>query len=224
MSQTTFDNSRGAAGGDPSNSSQPSPNARVKKDMEAVAALERDTELMLRVREGDDQSFALLLTRHRSPVVHFLYRMVQNQAVSEELAQEVFLRVYRSRASYEPTAKFTTWLFRIATHMALNWIRDGRRERGQESLDEGVLDGTERQVADRQPNVEQELLYEVKIREVRRAIEALPAKQCAAVLMHKYEELEYSQIAKALDCSESAVKSLLFRAYETLRARLSHMA
>jgi RNA polymerase sigma-70 factor, ECF subfamily len=192
--------------------------------MEAVAALERDAELMLRVRDGDDRSFALLLERHRTPVVHFLFRMVQNRAVSEELAQEAFLRVYRSRATYEATAKFTTWLFRIASHLALNWIRDGRKEKGQESLSEEMLHGVERQVPDRQPTVEQEMLYEVKLREVRQAIEMLPEKQRAAVIMHKYEELEYSQIAHALRCSESAVKSLLFRAYETLRARLAHMA
>lgn len=192
--------------------------------MEAVIALERDAELMLRVREGDDTSFALLLERHRAPVVHFLFRMVQNQAVSEELAQEVFLRIYRSRATYEPTAKFTTWLFRIATHLALNWIRDGKKEKNQESIHEEMPDGSERQVADREQSIEQKLVYEVKLREVRRAIEALPAKQRAAVMMHKYEELDYAQIAKALRCSESALKSLLFRAYETLRARLSHFA
>ena len=86
--------------------------------MEAVVSLERDAQLMLRVREGDAESFALLLERHRGPVINFLYRMVQNQPVAEELAQEVFLRVYRSRESYQPTAKFTTWLFRIATHLA----------------------------------------------------------------------------------------------------------
>jgi len=192
--------------------------------MEAVAALERDAELMLRVRDGDDRSFGLLLERHRTPVVHFLFRMVQNRAVSEELAQEVFLRVYRSRATYEATAKFTTWLFRIASHLALNWIRDGKKEKGRESLSDEMIHGVERQVADRQPSVEQEMLYEVKLREVRQAIEMLPEKQRAAVIMHKYEELEYSQIAQALRCSESAVKSLLFRAYETLRARLAHMA
>ena len=179
---------------------------------------------MLRVREGDDTSFALLLERHRGPVVHFLYRMVQNQAVSEELAQEVFLRVYRSRKTYEPTAKFTTWLFRIATHVALNSIRDRKKEKGHESLDEDALDGVERQVADRQPTVEQEMVHEVRLREVRQAIEALPAKQRAAVLMHKYEGLDYTQIAGVLSCSESAIKSLLFRAYESLRDRLSHMA
>ena len=192
--------------------------------MEAVVALERDAQLMLRVREGDDTSFGLLLERHRGPVVHFLYRMVQNQAVSEELAQEVFLRVYRSRETYEPTAKFTTWLFRIATHVALNSIRDRKKEKGHESLDEEMLDGMERQVADRQQTVEQEMVHEVKLREVRQAIEALPAKQRAAVLMHKYEGLDYEQIAGVLSCSESAIKSLLFRAYESLRGRLAHMA
>jgi RNA polymerase sigma-70 factor (ECF subfamily) len=192
--------------------------------MEAVVVLERDAQLMLRVREGDDTSFALLLDRHRGPVVHFLYRMVQNQAVSEELAQEVFLRVYRSRQTYEPTAKFTTWLFRIATHVALNSIRDRKKEKGHESLDEEMLDGMERQVADRQLTVEQEMVHEVKLREVRQAVEALPAKQRAAVLMHKYEGLDYAQIARILSCSESAIKSLLFRAYESLRGRLAHMA
>jgi RNA polymerase sigma-70 factor (ECF subfamily) len=116
---------------------------------------------MPRVGEGHDTSFALLLERHRGPVVHFLYRMVQNQAVSEELAQEVFLRVYRSRSTYEPTAKFTTWLFRIATHVALNSIRDGKKEKGHESLDVETSEGKERQVADRQPTVEQEMVHEV---------------------------------------------------------------
>src|SRR5580658_1439930 len=144
---------------------QPSSNSRVEKDMEAVAALERDAQLMLRVREGDETSFALLLERHRGPVVNFLHRMVQNRAISEELAQEVFLRVYRSRETYEPTAKFTTWLFRIATHLALNWIRDGRKEKSNESLSEEVIEGVERQVADRRPSVEQTMIYEVKVRE-----------------------------------------------------------
>jgi len=207
-----------------SQAAQPSWNGRVKEDMAAVASLERDAELMLRVRDGDQASFALLLERHRGPVIHFMYRMVQNQAVSEELAQEVFLRVYRSRATYEPTAKFTTWLFRIATHLALNWIRDGRNEKLQQSLDEETSDGATRQVADRGRTVEQELVYQAKLREVRAAIECLPAKQRAAVMMHKFEEMEYSQIAGVLSCSESAVKSLLFRAYESLRSRLAHMA
>ncbi|MEO8592557.1 MAG: RNA polymerase sigma factor [Candidatus Solibacter sp.] len=186
--------------------------------------MDLDAELMLRVKEGDGESFALLLGKHRSPVIHFLFRMVQSQAVAEELAQEVFLRVYRSRNTYVPTAKFTTWLFRIATHLALNALRDGKSERLQERLDDDTGGVPARQVSDRSPTVEQKLVHQAKMEEVRRAIAVLPAKQRAAVLMHKYQEMEYSQIAKVLSCSESAVKSLLFRAYETLRARLAHMA
>src|SRR6202165_3276225 len=196
----------------------------VKQVMGALMALDYDAELMLRGKDGDGTSFAALLEKHRAPVIHFLYRMVQDGPVSEELAQEVFLRVYRSRETYEPAAKFTTWLFRIATHLALNNLRDGKKEKGHESLDEELLGGFTRQVEDQQPTVEQRMVNQDRLQEVRNAITMLPPKQRAAVLMHKYEELEYAQIAGALGCSESALKSLLFRAYETLRARLKHMA
>lgn len=212
---------------------QPSWGARVTysrtADREAAArpiqvARDRDSELMLRVRDGDQGSFELLLEKHRGPMIHFLHRMVRNDAVAEELSQEVFLRVFRSRGSYQPTAKFTTWLFRIGMHLALNWIRDGRNEKSQSSLDKTPENGANRQVPDRRRTVEQELLYQAKLGEVRQAIHSLPAKQRAAVMMHKYEEMEYAQIASVIGCSESAVKSLLFRAYEALRARLAHMA
>jgi RNA polymerase sigma-70 factor (ECF subfamily) len=198
---------------------------RVKPDMGgAAAALDLDAELMLRVKEGDGSSFGVLLDKHRSSVIHFLFRMVQNHAVAEELAQEVFLRVYRSRGTYEPTAKFTTWLFRIATHLALNALRDGKHDRMQERLDDHTGELPARQVSDTRPTVEQAMVNETRLEEIRKAIAGLPDKQRAAVLMHKYQEMEYSQIAKVLNCSESAVKSLLFRAYEALRARLAHMA
>lgn len=190
-----------------------------------ASALDLDAQLMLRVRDGDEECFRVLLEKHRNPVIRFVYRMVQDRAVSEELAQEVFLRVYRSRGTYEPTARFTTWLFRIATHLALNWLRDGRNERGQQRLDdEGDGETPVREVADRRPTVEQRMVDQTRLQEVRDAIAMLPEKQRAAVLMHKYEEMEYAQIAQVLECSESAVKSLLFRAYESLRARLAHMS
>ncbi len=206
---------------------------RVSNGMEAVSAPDLDAQLMLRVREGDNDSFRLLLDKHRNPLVHFLQRMVQDSGVSEELAQEVFLRIYKSRETYEASAKFTTWMFRIASRVALNWLRDEKHERAAERLDgprNGQKQGSDRgelpvrEVRDLRPTAEQEMLYENRLREIRTSIEALPAKQRAAVLMHKYEEMDYSQIAHALECSESAVKSLLFRAYETLRARLSHMS
>src|SRR5205807_4062675 len=155
---------------------------RVKSDMgAAAAALDYDAELMLRVKEGDGASFGLLLNKHRSSVFHFLNRMIQNRAVAEELAQEVFLRVYRSRNTYEPTAKFTTWLFRIATHLALNWLRDGKNEKGQERLDDDSGESRSYEVADRKPTVEHSLVLQSRLDEVRRAVASLPEKQRAAV-------------------------------------------
>ncbi len=188
------------------------------------AGTDRDAQIMLQVRQGDLSCFNILVDRHRAPLIHFVYRMVQDQAVAEELAQEVFVRIYRARESYEASAKFTTWMFRIASHLALNWIRDHKGERGKESLDQEIVEGAGRQVVDREANVEQRMLREARLAEVRRAVELLPEKQRAAVLMHKYEEMDYSQIARALDCSEPALKSLLFRAYETLRSRLAHLS
>ena len=181
-----------------------------------------DAELMLRVKEGDESSFVGLLLRYRKPLVNYLYRMVQNAGVAEELAQDVFLRVYRARHTYEPTAKFTTWLYRIATHVALNHLRDGRIARKSDSLDEPE-NATARILSNGELSAEERLVANDREREIRDAIRALPEKQKAAVLLHKYQELDYKQIADALDCTESAVKSLLFRAYETLRVRLAHL-
>ena len=190
--------------------------------MNAVAA-GSDAELMLRVKEGDERSFADLLARYRDPVVNYLYRMVQNGGVAEELAQDVFLRVYRARENYAPSAKFTTWLYCIATNVALNHLRDGRMAKYTAALDDPESE-VGRELRSSDPNIEERMVAQSMGWEVRRAVMLLPEKQRAAVLLHKYQELDYKQIAAALSCSESAVKSLLFRAYETLRERLSHLA
>jgi RNA polymerase sigma-70 factor, ECF subfamily len=184
--------------------------------------LDPDASLMLKVCGGHEPSFETLLVRHRGQVVNQLYRMVRNRAIAEELAQDVFLRVYRFRNRYQPEAKFSTWLFRITMNVALNWRRDTRRETAHLRLDAILQDARRIQVPDRTLRADQRLLVEYKAREIREAIESLPAKQLAAVLMHKYEGLDYATIAEALDCSIPALKSLLFRAYETLRRRLAH--
>jgi len=182
---------------------------------------------MLDVKAGDDQSFALLLHRYRTPLVNFLYRMVRNREQAEDLAQEVFIRVYRAREDYVPSAKFTTWLFRIATNLALNSVRDNRHRSMEISLDAPVNadaeDGDERpmEVAEKRPNIEENLVEKERSKVIRHAINKLPEKQRAAVLLHKYQELDYKEIARILECSESALKSLLFRAYETLRVELA---
>ena len=193
---------------------------RVRYNVEAMAR--SDVQLMLDVKAGDDASFELLLQKYRTPLVSFLYRMVRDLATAEDLAQEVFLRVYRARKKYAPNAKFTTWLFRIATNLALNTLRDARYRQMEVSLDQPAEDERPAmELPDRQPGVEQELMARDRAARIRRAIQALPEKQRAAVLLHKYYELDYDQIARILDCSESALKSLLFRAYETLRVQLA---
>ena len=181
-----------------------------------------DVQLMLEAKSGNDASFEHLLQRYRTPLVNFLYRMVRDSATAEDLAQEVFLRVYRARHGYEASAKFTTWLFRIATNLALNRIRDTRYRLMEISLDAPAEDDAlAMELPARELRVDQFLIEQDRTAVIRRAVEALPEKQRIAVLLHKYEEMDYCEIAKVLECSEAALKSLLFRAYETLRVQLA---
>jgi RNA polymerase sigma-70 factor, ECF subfamily len=182
-----------------------------------------DAEVMLRVKAGDQSAFDYLVQKYRRPLVSFMYRMARNAAVAEDLAQEVFLRVYRSRETYEASAKFTTWLYRIATNLAVNHARDTRHERPevQVSLDEPDEEsGATLDVADSRMTVEQNLLRRERMVAIRAKVEALPERQKLAVIMHKYQQMDYKQISEVLKLSESATKSLLFRAYETLREQL----
>src|SRR5579864_1698185 len=149
-----------------------------------------DVQLMLDVKAGDESSFDFLLQKYRSPLVNFLFRMVRDTATAEDLAQEVFLRVYRARKQYTPSAKFTTWLFRIATNLALNSVRDNRHRQMDVSIDQTVDVGDDErpilEVPDHTPTVEQYLVARSRSEMILRAIHDLPEKQRAAVLLHKY--------------------------------------
>ena len=182
-----------------------------------------DADVMLRVKTGDESAFAYLVQKYRRPMVGFLYRMCHNPAAAEELAQEVFLRVYRSRSNYEASAKFSTWLYRIATNLAVNHARDTRHERPEVTvrLDEPDREtGTTPDLADETLTVEEQILKRERLAAIRSKVNALPERQRMAVIMHKYQQMDYRQIADVLKLSESATKSLLFRAYETLREQL----
>lgn len=182
-----------------------------------------DAEMMLRVKAGDDSAFDYLVQKYRRPMIGFMYRMARNTAAAEDLAQEVFLRIYRSRANYEASAKFSTWLYRIATNLGVNHARDTRHERPENTvqLDEPDSEtGTTPDLADKELNVEEVIVRRERLTAIRQKVEALPERQKLAVLMHKYQEMDYRQIAEVLKLSESATKSLLFRAYETLRTEL----
>jgi RNA polymerase sigma-70 factor, ECF subfamily len=147
---------------------------------------------------------------------------VKDQASAEDLAQEVFLRVYRARKEYSPSAKFTTWLFRIATNLALNAIRDGRYRQMTISIDaQADEDDAPMEVAAKETRADDRLIEHERNEMIRGAILSLPEKQRVAVVLHKYHDMDYAEIGKILGCSESALKSLLFRAYETLRVQLA---
>ena len=182
-----------------------------------------DAEVMLELKAGNMAAFDVLLAKYRKPIVHFMFRMVHNQAVGEELAQEVFLRVYKSRETYRAEAKFSTWLYRIATNLGVNYARDNRQERSASTvyLDETDAEtGTTADVADMTPSAEVEMVRRERMKAIRKHVLALPERQKTAVLMHKYEGMDYKQIGEVLKLSESATKSLLFRAYQTLRGNL----
>jgi RNA polymerase sigma-70 factor (ECF subfamily) len=189
----------------------------------AAADPTSDAAIMLRVAAGDEAGFNFLVQKYHRSMINFLYRMTHNQAIAEELAQEVFLRVYRSRESYRAEAKFTTWLYRIATNLAVNHARDTKHERTAQNVyldspDEET--GTTPEVADDRPTIEQSLLKDERMAAIRKHVMALPERQRTAVMMHKYQGLDYRQIGDVLKLSESATKSLLFRAYQTLREKL----
>ncbi len=182
-----------------------------------------DAAIMLRAAAGDEAGFSYLAQKYHRPIIHFLFRMVRNQAIAEELAQEVFLRVYRSRESYRAEAKFTTWLYRIATNLAVNHARDTRHERAARNVYLDAPDeetGTTPDVADEGLSAEQSLLRAERMKAIRTHVMALPERQRMAVLMHKYQGMDYREIGEVLKLSESAIKSLLFRAYQTLRDKL----
>jgi RNA polymerase sigma-70 factor, ECF subfamily len=200
--------------------------AQAQPSLEAelsVTGGSNDAEVMLRVKAGDEAAFAYLVQKYRRPMVSFMYRMAHNAAAAEDLAQEVFLRVYRSREGYEASAKFTTWLYRIATNLAVNHARDTRHERPENmvSLDEPDEEtGLTVDVPDGSATAEETIMKRERMAAIRQRVQALPERQRTAVIMHKYQQMDYRQIAEVLKLSESATKSLLFRAYETLRGQL----
>jgi RNA polymerase sigma-70 factor, ECF subfamily len=184
-----------------------------------------DVRLMLRAKEGDQTAFTQLVTNYQDRLVGVLAHMLQNKEAAEDLAQEVFLRIYRARHGYEPTAKFSTWLFRIANNLANNLRRDsGRRKEIVLNVnDSGPLGPRpgERMMADKSGLMPARQFDKTEVCSmVQAALATLNEKQRMAVLLHKFEEMSYTDIAAALDMTPAAVKSLLSRARDNLREKL----
>ena len=181
-----------------------------------MRVVDGDVRLMLAFSRGDVGAFDALFQRWAGPLLRYLDRMVRDRATAEELVQEVFIRVHRARDRYQPDARFSTWLYRIATNLALNELRRPRRRDPHVSLD---ADGASPLAAE-EPAAEDVVDARRASAAVLRELETLPERQRAALCLTAVEGLSYAEVALALDASEKAVKALVHRARATLAARL----
>ena len=179
-------------------------------------------DLMARVAKGDDEAFEILVNRHETSILNLIYRFIGDRTQAKDLAQEVFLRVWQTAKSYEPKAKFTTWIYRIATNLCLNELKAARRRRwfpfyrSEESNDNAIEDT----YSDDSPTAEDLLLAKERTRQISETLQSLPANQRMALVLKRYDDLPYEEIARIMDCSVSAVESLLVRAKKTLQKKL----
>jgi len=186
------------------------------------AATDYDVSLMLSFQKGNDLAFQELVERNHTRVIGLVYRFINDASDAEDLAQEVFLRIYRARATYKPTAKFSTWMFRITANVSLNALRARANRRDDVSVDQ-VADGADspRSVPDPSGDLPDHRMHKLELQEkVRDAVSALPEKQQMAVILNKYEGMNYADVARTIGCSTMAVKSLLARARDNLKDRL----
>jgi RNA polymerase sigma-70 factor (ECF subfamily) len=170
-----------------------------------------DAALMVRVRRGDRDAFAQLYDRNARSVVNFAYRFVQDRARAEELTQEIFLKLHRSASSYTPSARFKTFLFRIAANHCLNERRRGEYKVESAALEQGA-DTTAQTAAPGAEGPDEALVGRELERALGAALEALPARERIAFTLCRFEGMPYRDIAETLDASEAAVKSLIHRA------------
>ena len=179
-----------------------------------------DVSLMLRVKGGDLEAFEALVLRHQHSVVGTAAKMLGGAGEAEDIAQQVFVRVWKSAARYEPSAKFTTWLMTITRNLVFNELRR-RRRRQQVSMDVDEGDATRQQFVDEGAVAPSEKLLDAELQDaIDAAIAGLPENQRLAIVLRRFEGMPYEEIAKVLKTSVPAVKSILFRARSELKARL----
>jgi RNA polymerase sigma-70 factor (ECF subfamily) len=180
---------------------------------ETMDPIDPDAELMVAVQHGDSAAFEYLLDKYHRPIVNFIYKLVNNAAEAEELAQEVFLRIYRARETYQPKARFAAWIYKIAANLSFKEAARKRRQRfwnwDHRSGDEPRV--AEESIADPAPDAEGRMITSELGRAVRRAIRSLPPNERTALVLRRYEDLSYKEIAEAMNCTEAAVKTYIHR-------------
>jgi RNA polymerase sigma-70 factor (ECF subfamily) len=182
-------------------------------------------DLMTSIAEGDEDAFEILVNRHQTSVLNLAYRFVGDRTQAKDLAQEVFLRVWQAAKTYKPDAKFTTWLYRITANLCFNELKSARRRRwfqfrrsnedNERSIEETFSDGS--------PTAEDLLLEKERSRQISDALQSLPDSQRMALVLKRYDDLSYAEIAQIMGCSVSAVESLLVRAKRSLQEKLKNL-
>jgi RNA polymerase sigma-70 factor (ECF subfamily) len=198
--------------------------AATSETSRQLALRDPDVRLMLRVRDDEAGAFEELVAQFQHRLVAVMHHLVGSADEAEDLAQEVFLRVYRARKKYHPRCKFSTWLFTIANNLALNALRSRQRKPvvSLPAQDSGPLGPrpAEQLVPDRGSGPMQKVQRQELAAQVRRALEGLNERQRMAVVLNKFEDMNYAEIAGVMGLTVKAVKSLLSRARMNLRAAL----
>ena len=181
-------------------------------------------DLMARIVKGDAEAFEILVNRHQTTVLNLIYRFIWDKAQAKDLAQEVFIKVWQAAKTYKPEAKFTTWIYRVSTNVCFNELKSARRKKWfqflrlgdqhEESIEDTFIDGS--------PSPEDLLLAKEKNRQISDALQSLPDNQRMALVLRRYDNLSYTEIAQIIGCSVSAVESLLVRAKRTLQKKLKN--
>ena len=181
-------------------------------------------DLMARIAKGDQDAFEILVNRHQTSVLNLIYRFVGDRTQAKDLAQEVFIRVWQAAKSYEPKAKFTTWIYRITANRCFNELKSSRRKKwfSFNRSDEDGEHAFEETLADSAPSAEDLLLEKERSRQISDALQNLPDNQRMALVLKRYDDLSYQEIAQIIGCSVSAVESLLVRAKRTLQEKLKN--
>ena len=181
-------------------------------------------ELMARIGKGDGDAFEILVNRHQTSILNLVYRFIGDRTQAKDLAQEVFMRVWQSAKSYEPKAKFTTWIYRITANLCFNELKSARRKKwfSFNWSDEDGEHTFEETLSDNAPSAEDLLLEKERSRQISDALQSLPDNQRMALVLKRYDDLSYQEIAQVIGCSVSAVESLLVRAKRTLQEKLKN--
>ncbi|MGZ3533698.1 MAG: RNA polymerase sigma factor [Thermodesulfobacteriota bacterium] len=181
-------------------------------------------ELMAKIAKGDEDAFEILVNRHQTSILNLVYRFVGDRTQAKDLAQEVFVRVWQSAKTYEPKAKFTTWIYRITTNLCFNELKSARRRKWF-SFNRSDEDGEhtfEETLSDSAPSAEDLLLEKERSRQISDALQSLPENQRMAMVLKRYDDLSYQEIGQIIGCSVSAVESLLVRAKRALQEKLKN--